>query len=189
MEFTLLAALGAFITGLALGGYGIGEWKDGQLAKKERDQAKAQQKIDEQAQQLQQQEAKRLADIQEAFDKGAAQSKTVTRTIYVKGQDYVAQTPAVRNPQCVIPVDGVRILDSAIADVRSATAAAAIFGFLPGAESAPPGNPDDGRSVPPVSTGSGGVQGVRAPAPSVDSDGGVPAASVRAHPKPTPAAK
>ena len=183
MIFYVLIA--AFLAGLGSGGYGVYQWKEGQIAREAQKQQKAQDHIDELTRKAEQEAANKLIDMDAAFTAGEAQQKIITKTVYVKGQSYVAAAPQVfANPQCVLPDGSLQLVNSETALLR-ATAAANVFGF---------GVPDTGR---PAGRGNGDVvlsppakpatvEGVR---PQVQSPGGareVPGSGVQRRPKPTP---
>ena len=183
MIFYVLIA--AFLAGLGSGGYGVYQWKEGQIARQAQKQEKAQAHIDELTRKAEQEAANKLIDMDAAFAAGEAQQKIITKTVYVKGQSYVAAAPQVfANPQCVLPDGSLQLVNSETALLR-ATAAANVFGF-----SLPDTGGSTGRgngnvvlsppAKPPV------VEGVR---PQVQSPGGtgqIPGSGVQRPPKPTP---
>ena len=145
--------LAAFVAGLMFGGVGVGEWKDGQAAKREKALLAAQAKVDAAAAEKTQATANALVDMQAAFDAGQAQREIVTKTVYVKGQDYIKTVPAAQNKDCVIPQEGMEMLNRA-----RAQAAATILGFgddfpvtiKPPAAPAPPAAPPPKATQPRV---------------------------------------
>lgn len=66
--------------------------------------------------------ANALVDMQAAFEAGQAQHEVVTKTVYVKGQDYVRTLPP--NKDCIIPDAGMEMLNKA-----RAAEAVRIFGW------------------------------------------------------------
>ena len=134
MIFYLLIA--AFLAGLGAGGYGVYQYEEGVQARQAQKQQKAQERIDELTRKAEQDAANKLIDMDAAFAAGEAQQKIITKTVYVKGQSYVAAAPQVfANPQCVLPDGSLQLVNSETALLR-ATAAANVFGF---------GLPDTGR--------------------------------------------
>ena len=111
MIFYVLIA--AFVGGGLLGAGGMNWWNEAAIARAERAQAEAQAKVDQAAQEARQTAENTISDMESAYKAGEANAKIVTKTIYVKGQSYVASTPVFSNPQCVVPDDGVSILNVA----------------------------------------------------------------------------
>lgn len=177
--------LGALLVGALGGGFSVNWWHDTRDAKHERDQAKAEAKVLELTQQAEKNAADKVAAMDAAYAAGESHAKTIEKTIYIKGQDYVRDSPQVfANPQCVLPATSLQLVNSETADVR-ATAAANIFGFgVP--DSGRPAGRADGNVVlsPPAKPAT--VEGVH---PQVQPPGGtgqVPGSGVQRPDKPTP---
>jgi hypothetical protein len=157
---------------------------DYKVAAHEKAQAEADALIEQQAEELTAKEAEKIIDMQAAFHAGEANAKVVTKTVYVKGQSYVASTPVFQNRDCVIPADGVQLLNSQITDLQT-TAAASVLG-LAVYGSQPTVGRTDGDAVPPRPTDSAAVPGVRPEVPKPDLPAGAAGPSVRDRPKPNP---
>jgi hypothetical protein len=130
--------LGALLIGGIAGGGAVKWWDDQAENRRIVAQQKAQEKIDQLGKQVQQEAANKLIDMQAAFDAGEANAKIVTKTVYIKGQDIVRESPALSSPQCVLPDAGLQLYNSETARVRLA-AAEALGITLP-----TPGGPDNG---------------------------------------------
>jgi hypothetical protein len=177
--------IAAFLGGLAVGGGGMYQWKAGQEARHEQEQRAAQDKIDALAAKAKQDAENKLVDMDAAFQAGEAQQKVITKTVYVKGQSYVAAAPQVfANPQCVLPDSSLQLINSEAASLRTA-AAANVFGFGVPDTGGPAGRPNGNVVLsPPAKPAT--VEGVR---PQVQPSGGtgqVPGSGVQRPPKPTP---
>jgi hypothetical protein len=147
-------------------------------------EAAAQAKIEQQAKQLHQEAENKIIDMQAAFTAGEANAQVVTKTVYVKGQAYVASNAVFSNPACVVPADGVLILNSARAGVRSAADPAGTVAALSDAGVA--AGRQTGNAVPATDTGHGTVGAVHTDAGTASGGGQVPAGSVRPVAKPKP---
>ncbi len=181
MIFYLLFA--AFAVGGLMGGGAVNWFKDAQIARHEQAQVAAQAKIDAQAAKIQAETENKLIDMGAAFDAGEANAKTITKTVYLKGQEIVRDAPAFSNPQCVLPDTGLQLHNSEAARVRAA-AAEALGITLPTA-----GRPEDGavRGSVRIQTGaSGAVPGVPQELRGVSSGSGTSGQGVQRPPKPSP---
>jgi len=174
----------AFLVGMLLGGSWMKEWKDGQLARHEQAQAAAQAKIDDAARAATQEAENKIIDMEAAYLAGEANAKTITRTIYVKGQQNVAAYPVFRNADCVLPPVLLSDLNRARAGVRAPADTGEPAASVPAA-GAVEGRPA-GNAVPASPGGHGAVGGVPAPATVPSGAGQVPGSSVRPVPKPKP---
>ena len=154
----LYLALGAFLAGLTMGGYGVKTYYDGAIAREKIEQAAAQAKLDERVQKAEAVAATHIDDMIAAYDAGEANAKTITKTIYVKGQNYVATTPVFSNPVCVVPDDGMQFLNGARAGVRAAADPGVLAPALPAAGAA--AGRTDGNAVPANAAGHGPVGSV-----------------------------
>ena len=181
MPITLYLLAGAFLVGILSGAGGMNWWAETKQARLERAQAAAQAQIDALAAKAQTEAANKITDMTAAYEAGEANAKTVTRTIYVKGQQVVAATPAFANPACVVGADGLQLLNGARAGVQLAANTAAIDGSVPATGAA--AGRQDGDVVSGAVTGRGGVPNVQPAAGSVGSGGQVSGASARGVPK------
>ena len=181
MIFYLLIA--AFLAGLGAGGYGVYQYEEGVQARQAVKQREAQDKIDALTRKAEQDAANKLIDMDAAFAAGEAQQKIITKTVYVKGQSYVAAAPQVfANPQCVLPDGSLQLVNSETALLR-ATAAANVFGFGVSDTGGSTGR-GNGNVVLSPSAKPATVEGVR---PQVQPPGGtgqVPGSGVQRPPKP-----
>ncbi len=144
----------------------------------------AQKKIDAQAAKIEQDAANHITDMQASFDAGEAQAKIVTKTVYVKGQTYVQNTPVFRNPDCVIPADGLRLINDQRASLQITTAAD-ILG-VPVPHAAAGAGRQAGDVVLTEPSGHSPVGGVHPQVQQSGGSGGVPGQTVPRPPKPTP---
>ena len=180
----IYALIIAFIAGLTMGGAGMKAWKDGQIAKHEQAQAVAQMKIDEAARQARIEAENKIIDMEAAYIAGESNAKTVVQKVYVKGQSYVASQPVFQNPACVVPADGMLVLNRQRASLRTPTD--------PGepAPNVPAAGTDQGRAagnaVPASPSGHGTMGGVPTTPAVPSGNSQVPGPSVRPVPKPTP---
>ena len=180
----IYAIIIAFLAGLTMGGAGMQSWKDGQIAKHEQAQVAAQAKIDNAARAATQEAENKIVDMEAAYLAGEANAKTITRTIYVKGQQNVAAYPVFRNADCVLPPVLLSDLNRARAGLRAPADTGEPAPSVPAAgtvEGRPAGN-----AVPASPGGHGAVGGVPAPATVPSGAGQVPGSSVRPVPKPKP---
>jgi hypothetical protein len=177
--------LAAFLAGLTIGGAGINSWKDGQIAKHQQAQAEADAKIRAQAAAATQEAENKIVDMTAAFEAGEANAKTITKTVYVKGQSYVASQPVFSNPLCVVPPDGMLVLNRQRASLRAAADPADFAPSVP-APGSDQGRPA-GNALPPSDSGQRPVGGMPPPASSPGGGGQVSGPSVRPVPKPKPA--
>lgn len=135
--YAILAA--CFLGGAAFVWHGIGASavaKHEQAVKVEQDKQDAVAKVKQEA------AADAVVDMQAAYEKGQSEREIVEKKIYVKGQAYAVAAPVFQNTQCVVPPDGMAILNGARGDLQNTTVAE-IFGFTPPAPapvtiSAPP---------------------------------------------------
>lgn len=169
MGYLLLIIAVAFGAGGFYGGY---EWEAGKVARAEKAQAEAQAKVDAQARAIEQEAQNKIIDMTAAFDAGEAKAKVVTRTVYAKGQQYVATNAVFSNPVCVVPADGMSIVNGARAGVRTASAAAGGAAAMPAAGSDP--GRTDLDAVPATPAGHGTVGGVHPKPRPIDRSGQVP---------------
>lgn len=174
-----------FAAGTAMGGWGVNYYNDAEQARKDKAIAVAEAKIAAADEKAKTEAANKIIDMQASFDAGETNAKTVTKTVYVKGQAYVANTPVFNLAQCVVPADGMFIANSARANLRVTSFAGSSDAAVP-VTGADPGRP----AINPLlanPAGYGAVGGVH-PAPRpVDSSGQVPTGSQgRARPKPVP---
>ncbi len=147
----LYLTLGAFVAGLAMGGYGAWDWQSSRQAAKERDLAEAQAMVDQKATELRAAAAEKINAMQAAYEAGELNAKTVTKTIYVKAQTYAQSTPTLRAPQCNISPDGVQYIASAVSELQR-TAAASVLGLAVSSTVYPAAGADvGGGTVPAVS--------------------------------------
>jgi len=174
----------AFVVGMALGGSWMKEWKDGQIARHEQAQAVAQKEIDDAAAKARVEAENKIVDMEAAYIAGESNAKTVVQKVYVKGQSYVASQPVFQNPVCVVPADGMLVLNRQRASLRTPTDTGEPAPSVPA-----PGTVEGrqtGNVVPANVSGHGAVGGVSSP-PAVPSGAGqVPGSSVRPVPKPKP---
>jgi len=177
--------LGAFLAGLLSGGMGMKEWSDGRQAKHEQAQRQAQDKIDAQAAQIEAAAEVKVIDMEAAFLAGESNAKTITRTIYVKGQQNVATFEVFRNPACVLPPVVLSELNRARTGLLPAPDPAIPVPAVPAA--APGSGRPDVNAVPANASGRGNVGGVPTPPANTGGSGAVPGQSVRPVPKPTAA--
>lgn len=141
----LYVILAAFIAGVGAGGYGVHEYYDAKAGRLAAKQAAAQEHIDQLAAKVNAEAAAKMAAMKSAFEQGEAQAKVITRNVYIKGQDYVRESPQVyANPNCVLPASSLQLANSEIARVR-AEAAAALGISLPDAGA--PERRGDGNTV------------------------------------------
>lgn len=128
-----------------------------------------------------------ISDMESAFEAGEANAKTVTQTIYVKGQANVASDKGLADPQCRMSDVSLQLLRGALAGMRSASDTGELATALPG-----PRAPDGGdvqRAVPQQPQEHGAVGGVHPPAGEAGGSHQVPGTVVPAHPKPVPIGK
>lgn len=177
----LLAA--AFAVGALVGGGGVNWWKDASIARHEKQQAEAQAVIDEQGRKIAADAANKQIDMTAAYEAGEANAKTVTRTVYVKGQQLVASTPAFSNPACDIGADPLRLLNAQRqgAGVSVAANTGGADAAMPGAGAATGRQNGDSLSGPAV--GRGNVPNVQPAAGGAGSGGQVSGASPRRVPE------
>ena len=183
---SLYFILGAFLAGLAMGGAGVNSWKEGQIARHEKAQVEAQNKIDDAAKAAIQEASNKITDMEAAYIAGESNAKTVVQKVYVKGQSYVSTQPVFQNPACVVPADGMLVLNRQRAGLRTPTDPGEPAPSVPAAgatEGRAAGNP-----VPANAGGHGAVGGVPAPPAVPSGTGQVPGPSVRPVPKPKPVA-
>jgi len=183
---SLYFILGAFLAGLAMGGAGVNSWKEGQIARHEQAQIVAQAKIDDAAKAAIQEASNKIIDMEAAYIAGESNAKTITRTIYVKGQQNVASYPVFRNADCVLPAVLVSDINRARTSLRTPADPGEPAPSVPAAgatEGRAAGNP-----VPANAGGHGAVGGVPAPPAVPSGTGQVPGPSVRPVPKPKPVA-
>jgi len=180
----IYALIIAFIAGLTMGGAGMKAWKDGQIARHEQAMARVSAEIQAAADAAEQVAANKIIDMEAAYIAGESNAKTVVQKVYVKGQSYVASQPVFQNPACVVPADGMLVLNRQRASLRTPTD--------PGepAPNVPAAGTDQGRAagnaVPASPSGHGTVGGVPAPPAVPSGNSQVPGPSVRPVPKPTP---
>jgi hypothetical protein len=129
-----------FLALLVLGviGTGAGYWR-GSVEGEAKAAAKieaAQAKIEQQAKEAQAAEVQKQAELVAAFDKGEANARVVTHTIYVKGQDNVAKDTGLSNPSCVMSDDSLLLLRGALAGMRTAADPTATVSAVSGAGTA-----------------------------------------------------
>ncbi len=173
----LYVILAVFVAGLSLGGGGVWQYKAGAEARHEKELAAAQAKVDAQAQKIATDAANKVTDMTAAYDAGEANAKTITKTVYVKGQAYVANTPAFANPACVIGADGLQLVNSARSGVQLAANTGAADGGVPA--TGPAAGRQDGNAVPGAANGRGTVPNVQPQAGSTGGGGAVSGASPR----------
>ena len=176
----------AFVVGMALGGSWMKEWKDGQIARHEQAQAVAQKEIDDAAAKARVEAENKIVDMEAAYIAGESNAKTVVQKVYVKGQSYVSTQPVFQNPACVVPADGMLVLNRQRASLRTPTDPGEPAPSVPAAgatEGRAAGNP-----VPANDSGHGAVGGVPATPAVPSGTGQVPGPSVRPVPKPKPVA-
>lgn len=162
--YAILAA--CFLGGAALVWHGIGASavaKHEQAVKVEQDKQDAVAKVKQEA------AADALVDMQAAYEKGQSEREIVERKIYVRGQAYAVETPVFQNKECVVPAQGLAILNGARGDLQNTTVAD-IFGFT---EAAP-------VAIKPPAVAPPKIVVVPVPTPAVAPQ---PAGS---HPKPVP---
>lgn len=180
-----IAAAALFGGGLTLG-Y---KWEAGIVAERDLKIAKAEESLRIQAQKAEQDAANHITDMTAAYDAGEANAKTITRTIYIKGQAAVAKDVGLTNPVCVMSPDSLYVLNSARASLRTSSDPAGVPVPVPVANAGLP----TGRPVlNPVSandSGHGTVGGVPPPPRPAGSSGQVPGDSMSGHPKPKPIGK
>jgi hypothetical protein len=116
--------LAAFVVGGLAGGGAVKWWEDQAENRRLVAQQKAQEKIDQLTEKVKQETENKLIDMKAAFDAGEANAKIVTKTVYIKGQDIVRDSPALSSPQCVLPDAGLQLHNSETARVRLAAAEA-----------------------------------------------------------------
>ena len=171
-----------FLAGLFGGGYGVYQWEEGKIARAQQAQVEAQNAVDAAAREAEQEAANKIIDMNAAFEAGESNAKVITRTVYAKGQSYVASNAVFNLRECVVPPDGMQQLNSARAGVRTTTAAAGSAAAVPGAGT------DSGRPtvdpVPATPEGHGAVGPVHPESRPADSSGQVPGLGVPTHPKP-----
>ena len=177
--------IGAFAAGVLSGGMGMKEWSDGRQAKHAQAQAEAQAKVDALAAQIEAAAAVKVRDIETAYTAGEANAKVITRTIYVKGQQNVANYEVFRNPACVLPAVVLSELNRARAGLQTAADTSIVVPAVPAA--APGSGRTDVHVVPANASGRGNTGGVPTPPANTGGSGAVPGQSVRPVPKPTTA--
>jgi hypothetical protein len=179
----LYVLIAAFVAGVAGGGLGVNWWKDAQIARAEEAQRKAEMVVAAAAEEAEQEAANKIIDMQASFAAGELNAKTVTKTVYIKGQQIVANTPAFNNPACVIGADALQLLNGARTGtgVQLAAAATGGNGAVPGAGS--PAGRANGNAVPANAAGHGAVGGVPPPARATGGTDPVPGTSPRGVPK------
>lgn len=121
--YAILAA--CFLGGAAFVWHGIGAsavTKHEQEVKVEQDKQDAVAKVKQEA------AADTLIDMQAAYEKGQSEREIVEKKIYVRGQAYAVETPVFQNKECVVPAQGLAILNGARGDLQNSTVAD-IFGF------------------------------------------------------------
>ena len=185
MPIAVYLVLAAF-AGAGMGGFGVHSWVAWRQDVAEADAREAQEKIEVQTKEALQAADNHLIDMQAAFDVGESKAKVEVKTVYIKGQTYVQNTPSVNNPVCVIDGDGVSIINGQITSLRAAAAAALGLDGVSGAGTYSGNLNVYGTTVPAVSGQSVPTSGVPAQAPKSDSASGVPGQSLQGHPKPKP---
>lgn len=125
-----------------------------------------------------------IANMQAAYDAGAAKAKVVTQKVYLKGQADVAKYPVFANPDCVLPDVSLQLLNGARAHLRTPADTVIPADAVP--DAGPAAGRSTGNAVSAEPSGSGAVGGMRAPARSTDSGGQVSGSGVPSHPKPKP---
>ena len=130
MNLTLIAAGIAFVVGLTMGGAGVKSYYDGVIAREKVAQEEAQAKLQAQIDRAKADAANKLIDMAAAYDAGESKAKVIYRTIEAKGLTYVAQTPAFANPACVIGDDGLLLLNSSRANLRTASDSSGVDGAV-----------------------------------------------------------
>lgn len=181
----LYLGAGAFVAGLAMGGYAMHDYMAGKAAQEKADLAEAQAKVDELASEVRTTATQSLANETAAYIAGEANAKVIYRTIEKTGADYAALH--LTDPRCVIPAAGVSILVAARTGTPIAPAPDGSAGGVPGAGAAPATGHDAGRVVQPNAAGSSAVGGVPATAGNTGGNGPIPGAGAgRLRAKPVP---
>jgi hypothetical protein len=181
----LYVVAAAFALGIAAGAGGLNWWHSAAEARRELALAEAQANVDALADKLKTEAATKITDMQASYEAGEANAKTITKTVYVKGQAYVASTPVFSNPACVVPADGLQFLNSARAGVQLAAVAGSADAAVPGTGAAT-GRPAS-DAVPANDTGRSAVPNVQPAASGAGSAGQVSGAGTgRVRPKPQP---
>ena len=155
----LYAIVAAFVVGAGMGGYGGWDWATSRQAHKDALLVEAQQKVDALVVEQKVAAAAKVTDMQAAYKAGEANAKVVTKTVYAKGQAYVQNTPAIRNPACTVGPDGMLLLAAARAGTLSAADTARIDAAL--SRSGAGGGRADGDAVPANDPGRGAVPSVQ----------------------------
>lgn len=119
MNIAVIIPMLTFVAGLTFGGVGVRTYYEGEIARKEVAQKQAQDELQQRVDKAEAEAATKLIDMQAAYDAGEANAKVVTKVVYERGKDYVAQTPAFANPDCVVPDNGLSILNSARRGIKS----------------------------------------------------------------------
>lgn len=141
----IIAIVLLFFAGLTFGAGGMHEYQKGLIARKEAAIIAAEAKLAEAVAKGLLEAENKLVDMQASFEVGEQQAKIIERKIYLQGQTYVKNTPAVNNPACVIDGAGVSIIDSKIRSLQRAAAAETLGISLPSANGGEQqGNPDGG---------------------------------------------
>ena len=177
--FLALIVLGAVGTGA---GYFKGE-RDG-VASYQVKVAAAEKALADQQAKMKQEEQNHIDDMQTAFEAGEAKAKTITKTIYVKGQADVAKYPVFANPVCTLPDDSLRTLAAARARVALGFDSPGTADAVPAA--APAQGRQDGNALPAYAGGRGPGVAVHPQAGATTGDTRIPGTAGASHPRPTP---
>ena len=179
--FILIAVVAAVAS---FGGWTIYQRHEAALAavasyQKQVDAAEA--KLEQQAKEAEDAAIQKQSEIVAAFDKGKTEGQAQAKIVYVKGAQYVAADKGLSNPVCVMGADSLQFLNSARADLRTASLAAGPSGL---SRSGGDNGPVVRGTVPAVDPGRGAVPGVPQQPAAVRNTGQVPGSGVPPRPVP-----
>lgn len=119
----LYAALAAFLTGLAFGGYGVSEWDGYQQDKKDKAQAEAQAELEARVKTAET-EAKGWIDAAAgAYVDGETKGRETAVRVSGTTRQIVAAGAGFQNPACTAGPDGLGLYAAALRGIRSGTVA------------------------------------------------------------------